>query len=213
MITAQELELHAKWLRGEFDGVRLVKVDAVLRGADLSDADLRGADLTGADLSDADLSDAVLTHALLRGADLRGAVLTGADLSGAVLRGAVLTGADLSGAFLTDAVLTGAYLSGTDLRGAVGLPIAADAADRLKAVAAAALQPNALKMSDWHTCGTMHCIAGWAIDLAGEPGRLMESIMGPELAGLLLLGTEAHQHFHDTNEKALEYLRGVVADG
>jgi hypothetical protein len=30
---------------------------------------------------------------------------------------------------------------------------------------------------------------------------------------LLLLGTEAHQHFYDRNEKALEYLRGVVADG
>jgi hypothetical protein len=128
MITAQELELHAKSLRGEPDGVRLVKV-------------------------------------------------------------------------------------GADLRDAVGLPIAADAADRLKAVAAAALQPDALQMSNWHTCGTTHCIAGWAIHLAGEPGRLMESMMGPELAGLLLLGTEAHQHFYDRNEKALEYLRGVVADG
>jgi hypothetical protein len=193
MITAQELELHAKSLRGEPDGVRLVKVGAVLR-----DAFLRGAFLRGADL---------------RGADLRDAVLRGADLRGAFLRGADLRDADLRDSDLRGAVLRGAFLRGADLRDAVGLPIAADAADRLKAVAAAALQPDALQMSNWHTCGTTHCIAGWAIHLAGEPGRLMESMMGPELAGLLLLGTEAHQHFYDRNEKALEYLRGVVADG
>jgi hypothetical protein len=213
MITAQELELHAKSLRGEPDGVRLVKVGADLRDSDLRDAFLRDADLRDSDLRDAflrgaDLRGAVLRGAFLRGADLRGAVLRDADLRGAVLRGAFLRGADLRGA-----VLRGAFLRGADLRDAVGLPIAADAADRLKAVAAAALQPDALQMSNWHTCGTTHCIAGWAIHLAGEPGRLMESMMGPELAGLLLLGTEAHQHFYDRNEKALEYLRGVVADG
>jgi len=192
MITAQELELHAKWLRAEPDGVRLLK-----HGANLSEADLSGAVLSGADLSGANLSEA----------DLSGAVLSGADLSGAVLRGAVLRGAVLIGADVR-----GADVRRADLRGATGLLIAADASDRLKAVAAAALQPDALEMSAWHKCGTTHCIAGWAIHLAGEPGRLMESIMGPEFAGLLLLGTEAHQHFHDSNERALEYLREVVAD-
>jgi uncharacterized protein YjbI with pentapeptide repeats len=53
MITAQELELHAKWLRGESDGVRLVKVGAylaVLRGDVLTGAVLRGTDLSDADL-------------------------------------------------------------------------------------------------------------------------------------------------------------------
>jgi hypothetical protein len=223
MITAQELELHAKSLRGEPDGVRLVKVGADLRDSDLRDAFLRDADLRDSDLRDAFLRGAVLRDAFLRGAFLRGADLRGADLRDAVLRGADLRGAFLRGADLRDAdlrdsdlrgaVLRGAFLRGADLRDAVGLPIAADAADRLKAVAAAALQPDALQMSNWHTCGTTHCIAGWAIHLAGEPGRLMESMMGPELAGLLLLGTEAHQHFYDRNEKALEYLRGVVADG
>jgi hypothetical protein len=188
MITKEELELHAKWLRGETDGVRLVKVDANLRGANLADANLADANLTGANL-------------------------TGANLTGAYLTGAYLTGAYLRGANLSDANLTGAYLRGANLTGAKGLPIATDAADRLKAVAQAALQPDALEMSSWHTCGTTHCIAGWAIHLAGEPGRVMESFMGAEVAGLLLLGTEAHRHFHDSNEKAMEYLRGVVADG
>ena len=59
--------LAVKWARDN---------SAVLRGADLSGADLRGAVLRGADLSDADLrgadlSDADLRDAVLRGADLR----------------------------------------------------------------------------------------------------------------------------------------------
>jgi hypothetical protein len=178
MITTEELELHAKWLRGKTDGVRLVKFGAILRDANLS------------------------------GANLSGAILRDANLSGANLRDANLRDANLSGANLS-----GANLSGANLSGATGLPIATDAADRLKAVAQAALQPDALEMSSWHTCGTTHCIAGWAIHLAGEPGRLMESMMGAEVAGLLLLGADAHGHFHDSNEKAMEYLRGVVADG
>ena len=198
MITAQELELHAKCVRGEPDGVRLVKV--------------------GANFADANFTDAILTDANFAGANFAGAFLEGANFTGAFLEGAnftgaILTDANFAGACLTGAKLEGACLTGANLTGAKGLPIAADASDRLKAVAAAALQPDALNMSDWHTCGTTHCIAGWAIHLAGEPGRLMESMMGPELAGLLLLGTEAHQHFHDSNEKAVEYLRGVVADG
>ena len=74
----ENLELHKKWLNNEVGGVRLD-----LRGADLSDADLRGANLSDADLSDADL----------RGANLRGADLSDADLRGANLRGADLRGA------------------------------------------------------------------------------------------------------------------------
>ena len=62
--------------------------DANLRCANLCDADLRGANLYGADLCDADLYGADL-----RGADLRGANLYGADLRGTDLRGANLRGA------------------------------------------------------------------------------------------------------------------------
>jgi hypothetical protein len=80
--------------------------DANLRGADLSDADLRGADLRGADLSDANLSDADLSDADLRGADLSDANLSDANLSDADLRGADLSDADLRGADLSDADLS-----------------------------------------------------------------------------------------------------------
>jgi uncharacterized protein YjbI with pentapeptide repeats len=90
--------------------VEAVAKDANLRGADLTDADLRGADLRGANLTDADL----------RGADLTGADLTGADLRGADLRDVYLTGANLTGAYLRDVYLTGANLTGAYLRDANG---------------------------------------------------------------------------------------------
>lgn len=33
---------------------------------------------------------------------------------------------------------------------------------------------NALNMSDWHTCDTTHCRAGWVTFLAGEEGKALE---------------------------------------
>ena len=186
MITTEQLELHAKWLRGEDDGQRL----------NLSYANLRSADLRSADLRYADLRYAVLRSADLRYADLRYAVLSYANLRSAVLRSADLRSADLRSA---------------DLRSATGLIIASDAADRLKAVAANALATDAaLEMNTWHTCNTTHCIAGWAIHLAGEPGRLLEESHGPSVAGLMLLGAEAHSHFYDNNADARKWLQEVL---
>ena len=89
-------------------------LEAIRRGANLSDADLSDADLRCADLRCANLSDANLSDADLRGADLRCANLCGANLSGADLRGADLRGANLSCADLSDADLCdakGCYLS------------------------------------------------------------------------------------------------------
>ena len=86
------------------ESLRDVVQQAVMRGADLSGADLRSANLRGADLSSADLRSADLSSA-----DLRGAYLSGADLSSAYLRGAYLSGADLSGADLRSANLGSAY--------------------------------------------------------------------------------------------------------
>jgi hypothetical protein len=41
-------------------------------------------------------------------------------------------------------------------------------------VLAAASQKGALDMSDWHTCETTHCRAGWVTRLAGSEGRELE---------------------------------------
>ena len=78
-------------------------------------------------------------------------------------------------------------------------------------MATAALQPNALEMETWHTCETTHCMAGWAIHLAGEPGKIMEKMLGPELTGLLLLGAEAHQYFYKSNDEAREFLSSALS--
>ena len=121
------LDEHLLWLNGE-GGSCANLFGANLRGANLSDADLRcanlfGANLRGANLSDADLrcanlSDADLRCANLRNADLRGANLSDADLRCANLSNADLFGANLRGAKLSDANLRTADLRNADLRNA-----------------------------------------------------------------------------------------------
>ena len=78
------LDEHLLWLNGE-GGSCANLFGANLRGANLSDADLRCANLFGANLRGANLSDADLRCANLRDADLRGANLSDADLRNADL--------------------------------------------------------------------------------------------------------------------------------
>ena len=118
------------------------RIRLILKGADLSGADLREAKLVGADLREAKLvgaklREAKLVGAKLREADLRGTDLRGrnlsepnritwvhpnmlseADLSGTDLRGADLRAADLREADLSEADLSEADLLGADLRAA-----------------------------------------------------------------------------------------------
>jgi hypothetical protein len=65
--------------------------------------DLRGADLSEANLREAQLEGATLFFVNLQGTDLRGAKLGGVNLQGANLRSAALNGADLRGAALNGA--------------------------------------------------------------------------------------------------------------
>jgi len=192
--TSETLRLHTLWLAGDPAGVRANLRDANLRGANLSSANLRGADLSCANLSCANLS-----RANLRGADLSGADLRGANLSSANLSRANLRGADLRDA---------------NLRDANGLPIAADAQQRLRAVASHVLaHPKILQMGGWHSeCGTTHCLAGWAIHQAGPLGEVLENLHGPHMAGLLLLGVDAAEHFYDGTDEAIEWLQSVAQE-
>jgi hypothetical protein len=201
---SETLRLHTLWLADDPAGIR-----ANLSWANLRDANLSGADLSGANLSGANLSGADLRCANLSGANLSGADLRCANLSWANLRDANLSGADLSGANLS-----GANLSGADLRCANGLPIAADAKQRLRAVASHVLaHPQILQMKSWHSeCGTTHCLAGWAIHQAGTLGEVLEKLHGPHVAGLLLLGVDAAEHFYDGTDEAIEWLQSVAQE-
>ena len=131
-----------------------------------------------------------LRGAILRGADLTGANLRGADLRGADLFGANLCSANLFGADLSGANLRGADLSGVDLRGAdkapLEIPIVNDLDAAIHAKVCGVDPPGTLNMSQWHTCETTHCRAGWAIHLAGEAGRRLEDAVGACAAGALI---------------------------
>ena len=114
---------------------------------------------------------------------------------------------------LRGADLSWTNLRGADLRGAnLDFPIASpeQAAPRIAAVARAALQADALHMGAWHTCDTTHCIAGWAVHLAGDEGKALEAKHGTHLAGLSLLGPEAAEHFYEDNEAATAWLRAKL---
>ena len=114
------------------------------------------------------------------GADLSRADLSGADLSDADLRGADLRYADLRRADLSRADLRYA-----DLRRAPVIP------NIHQAVYAAASQPDALDMGDWHRCETTHCRAGWVTTLAGEEGKRLEREIGtPAAATLIYLASD-----------------------
>lgn len=63
-------------------GVPVIRLQSMLRGADLAGTDLRAIDFNGADLSGADLSGADLAEANLSGVNLAGANLQGACLHG-----------------------------------------------------------------------------------------------------------------------------------
>ena len=138
-------------------------------------------------------------------ADLRGVNLTDADL-----RGAYLGGADLTRADLTEAILRGANLPFD-----AEIPVIENI-DRkiLDAVTAAGCS---LDMSRWHTCATTHCRAGWAIHLAGEPGRRLEQRYGSGVAGSLIYAKSRPDKpvpdFYATNEAAMADIVKCAAEG
>ena len=70
-------------------------------------------------------------------------------------------------------------------------------------------------MSDWHTCETTHCRAGWAIHLAGAAGYALEQKLGSaELAGraIYLASTGRAPSFYASDEDALEDLRRCATE-
>jgi hypothetical protein len=160
------LDSHKQWLDSYgAEGERAALADAHLAVDDLEDADLRYADLRKADLR----------SAYLVGADLRYTNLRGANLRKADLRKANLRYADLEGAFLKGALV--------DLSIPVVPMLHTQMLARIEAL------PESFDMSCWHSvsaCGTTHCRAGFAIDLAGQAGYELESRVGSAVAGALI---------------------------
>ena len=183
-------------------------VDANLLGANLSNATLLWANLRGANLLDANLLDANL-----RGADLSDANLSGANLSGADLSGADLRNANLSNADLSNATLICANLSGADLSGAT-FPQAAEIQKttiRPMICERVCDNPDALNMESWHTCETVHCIAGWAVTLHPQ-GRLLEAIYGTSAAAALILQSCEGEvpDFYSDKDTAMRWLKNEI---
>jgi hypothetical protein len=77
----------------------------------------------------------------------------------------------------------------------------------------AASQPKALDMSDWHTCETTHCRAGWVEILAGEAGRELAKKTSTLFASMQIYHKSSPDikvpptRFFESNEKAMEDMK------
>lgn len=164
-----------------------------------------GDSLAGADLTNADLTRADLTNANLFMAHLSRVDLTRANLTDANLFMADLTDANLRGADLTCTKLTGVELSGANLADCVGLPDAPSVPD----IKAKILGAGKINMAYWHTCETTHCLAGWAVHLAGDAGSALEEQLGASAAGALIFHASIGEvpDFYSSDEEAIEWLR------
>lgn len=88
------------------------------------------------------------------------------------------------------------------------IPVIADIDRRIYEAASA---PNALDMRDWHTCGTTHCRAGWAVHLAGDAGYALERFHNTALAAQLIYRASGSPispvRFYDSDAEALEDMK------
>ena len=75
-------------------------------------------------------------------------------------------------------------------------------------------QEGSLKMSAWHTCKSTHCMAGWAVTLAGPKGKELEEQYGPHRAGHMIYTASIGQtpHFFANDERAMESLKARAAE-
>ena len=82
----------------------------------------------------------------------------------------------------------GASLTAPVLATVNGKPFKVPVLEHIDAKILAAIQSGGgkLEMDAWHTCGTTHCRAGWAIHLCGDEGYALEAITNSETAGTLI---------------------------
>ena len=74
-----------------------------------------------------------------------------------------------------------------------------------------------LEMSCWHTCETVHCIAGWAVVLAGDAGRVAENLLGTNAAGALIINESCPYlngkvpNFTSSNKEGMRFIEECAA--
>jgi len=77
-----------------------------------------------------------------------------------------------------------------------------------------AIQTVGLEMSTWHTCGTTHCRAGWAVHLAGEAGYALEKRTSTEFAAMQIYKASGYPispvRFYESNEVALADIKRLA---
>ena len=116
----------------------------------------------------------------------------------------------LAAALDTGANLTRADLTGADLTRANG--ISAPVVPNIDAAILAAIEKGGcLEMGSWHMCETTHCRAGWAVTLAGLPGKILEDRIGSGPAGALIYAASRPgkrvPNFFANNDEAMEDIR------
>jgi hypothetical protein len=115
---------------------------------------------------------------------------------------------------LSDVVWYEVYLSLTDTLMPVieGVPVVPDLPRR---VLEAVNEGENLDMSDWHTCDTTHCRAGWHIHLAGDAGYKFARRHSSDIAGSLIYAASCPGRpipdFFCTNAEAMASIKEDAA--
>ncbi len=73
-----------------------------------------------------------------------------------------------------------------------------------------------LNMSSWHTCETVHCLAGWTVTLAGTRGKEIEKKFGTEATATFILRASRPEaplpNFFATDEQATAFINARAAE-
>jgi len=74
-----------------------------------------------------------------------------------------------------------------------------------------------LIMSDWHTCETTHCRAGWIVTLAGEQGKNLEKATSTEFAAMQIYKASSPirvspVRFYETKDAAMKDIERCAAE-
>ena len=81
-------------------------------------------------------------------------------------------------------------------------------------VFAAASQPNALCMTNWHKCETTHCRAGWVVHLSGDAGYALEKATSTLFAAQQIYRVSGYDispvRFFDSDEAAMNDMRKLA---